>query len=93
MLGSGATGEPKYPLDQAITLANKSKAVRVAVDIPTGLDADLGCVSSCTFQADLTCTFVAPKLGFTKSEALKVLGQVNVCSIGIPQKLLDEVLA
>ena len=42
ILGSGAKGELKDPLLSIITEVNKIKAYKVAIDIPTGLDADSG---------------------------------------------------
>ncbi len=91
MLGTGAHGDPRSPFAEAIEAANQIKAVRVAVDVPTGLDAETGIVGKPTFQADLTCTFVAGKIGFQSPIAQKFLGQVDVCSIGVPKVLLDEI--
>jgi NAD(P)H-hydrate epimerase len=91
MLGTGARGNPRYPLGEVIQAANQSKAVRVAVDVPTGLDAESGTAGEPTFKADLTCTFVAQKTGFQSPVAREYLGQVDVCSIGVPKRLLEEV--
>ena len=91
MLGTGANGDPRSPFAEAIEAANHINAARVAVDIPTGLDAETGTVGKPTFKADLTCTFVAGKIGFQSPGAKKILGQVDVCSIGVPKVLLDDI--
>lgn len=92
MLGSGARGTPRAPLDRWIELANAASARRIAIDIPTGLDADSGEAAPVTFQAQHTLTFVARKPGFERPEAKKVLGEVHVMPIGIPLELVEELL-
>jgi NAD(P)H-hydrate epimerase len=92
MLGTGATGPPRAPWDAAIEMLNEHPARRFAVDLPTGLDCDTGIPSSATFRADYTCTFVAPKLGFTNPLARPYLGTVEVIDIGAPRKLIEAYL-
>ncbi len=88
MLGTGAWGEPREPYVTAIRLANHAAGIRIAVDLPTGLDCDSGTIAATTFRADHTLTMVAEKIGFSKGDALSVLGKVAVVPIGIPQKML-----
>ncbi len=57
--------------------------VVVALDLPSGLDADSGAVDVATVQADVTVTFVAEKVGFSSAEARRVLGRVIVADIGV----------
>src|SRR5207302_9274454 len=47
----------------AIAAMNQSRAYKIAVDIPSGLDADTGRVHGVVFEADLTATMGARKLG------------------------------
>lgn len=100
MLGTGAQGTPREPYANAIRLANHADAIRVAVDIPSGLDCDSGqCAANAkgeadagtVFHADHTLTLVARKLGFNRSPQSSSLGKIQVISIGIPQRLLDEI--
>ena len=90
MLGTGATGNPRSPIAEAIEAANQGDAVRVAIDLPSGLDCDSGDVGTPCFQADFTLTFVAAKPGFTLAAARPYVGEVHTVGIGVPQKLLDE---
>lgn len=92
MLGSGARGTPRAPLDRWIELANAAPAKRIAIDIPTGLDADAGEPAAVTFRADHTLTFVARKPGFHHALAQEFLGEVSVLPIGIPVELVEEML-
>lgn len=90
LLGTGSRGEPRPPLDQVIAQLNASPARRMAVDLPSGLDCDTGQAATSTIRADYTCTFVAPKAGFTSPEARAYLGEVTVIDIGAPRKLLAQ---
>ena len=90
LLGTGAQGAPREPYRTTIEWMNGRPARRLAVDLPSGLDCDTGQPAIPTLQADLTCTFVAPKIGFQAASARCLLGQVHVVSIGLPAKWLRE---
>jgi NAD(P)H-hydrate epimerase len=91
MLGTGATGDPRSPMSDAIEIANALPATRIAIDLPTGLDCDTGVASKTTFLADDTLTFVASKIGFDAPMAREFTGQVHVFPIGVPGELLEEI--
>ena len=93
LLGTGATGAPRQPMDAAIRRINAAKAKRLAVDLPSGLDCDTGEPAEPTIRADHTCTFVAAKIGFANPRAAAHLGQVHVIDIGAPRKLVEEIAA
>jgi len=90
MLGTGARGEPREPYRTAIEWMNRQSALRVAIDVPSGLDCDTGQPVGCCVRADMTCTFVAPKIGFTEPSASEYLGKLHVVSIGVPLGLIAE---
>ena len=90
LLGTGARGGPRPPLDWLIRRLNDYPARRMAVDIPSGLDCDSGQAAQVTFRADHTCSFVAEKPGFAVAGARGYLGQVHVLDIGAPKRLLEE---
>lgn len=90
LLGTGAVGDPQPPLDRAIEQINASAATKLAVDLPSGLDCDTGAASRFTVVAQHTCTFVAMKKGFLAPGAAHYTGQIHVCDIGVPRKLLGE---
>jgi NAD(P)H-hydrate epimerase len=46
LLGTGASGEPRFPLDTAIAAINRAKARRLAVDLPTFVAEKVGFVST-----------------------------------------------
>lgn len=89
LLGTGSTGAPRGVIAGLVKSANAAaRARRVAVDIPTGLDADNGTVGELCFRADATVTFVAAKVGFAGEAARAVLGRVVVADIGVPRELI-----
>jgi NAD(P)H-hydrate epimerase len=90
MWGTGARGEPRFPLDAAICWMNAQPSRRLAVDVPSGLDCDTGVPAAATVRADLTCTFVAAKPGFFRPQAREFLGEVRVVEIGVPPRLVRE---
>jgi NAD(P)H-hydrate epimerase len=91
LLGTGARGEPRPPLDAVIDRLNASPAPKLAVDLPSGLDCDTGIPSQHTIRAAETCTFVAAKTGFLSPQARPYLGRLHVLDIGTPPGLIDRI--
>ena len=92
LLGTGARGEPRSPLANAIDAINLAGRPVMAVDIPSGLDCDTGEPAAHTVVATHTCTFVATKPGFFAPGAERYTGQVHVVDIGAPRKLVEEMV-
>jgi NAD(P)H-hydrate epimerase len=93
LLGTGARGDPRPPLDAVIDMLVASAIPIVAVDIPSGLDCDTGVASAHTIRAAHTCTFVAHKPGFLVPGADHYTGEIHVLDIGAPRRLVEEALA
>ena len=91
LLGTGATGKPRALMADVLRLVNAASVQRVAIDIPTGLDAETGEPSEPTFQADTTLTFVARKRGFAEPGASAFLGEVRVLPIGVPPEVFERI--
>jgi NAD(P)H-hydrate epimerase len=95
MLGTGGTGLPRRAMATAIdvanSVANRRSVKRIAIDIPTGLNAATGEPHPCTFRADVTLTFVAPKIGFESPNAREAIGRVVVLPIGVPPEVIEMV--
>lgn len=90
LFGTGLTRAIEGGLGKVIAWINDSGAPVLAVDSPSGLDADTGEPLGPTVRADRTVTFVAPKIGFDALEAQPWIGDVHVVGIGAPTTLLDE---
>ncbi|HPF13645.1 MAG: NAD(P)H-hydrate epimerase [Planctomycetes bacterium] len=95
LLGTGFEGSLRAPMGtwiEALALvAEQASAPILAVDIPSGLDADSGEALGPTVLATRTVTFVAPKRGFANPAAASFVGEVFVEGIGAPASLIDRV--
>lgn len=81
LLGTGSTGAPRGPVAQA--LARPLRGATVAIDVPSGVEVDTGCVAGPAFRADVTVTFVRSKPGLHVTPGRDFAGQVVVADIGI----------
>ncbi len=85
VVGIGGTGALR---GHAATLARASlagSATRIAVDVPSGVDAGTGAVHDpqAVFDADVTVTFAALKTGLIAAPGRDVCGVVEVVDIGL----------
>jgi len=62
----------------------------VAVDVPSGLNADTGEPCGCSIRADVTVTFQCKKRGFDNPAARRFLGKLVIADIGIPDICFDD---
>ena len=92
LLGTGARGEPRPPLDAVIDQLNAAAAPKLAIDLPSGLDCDAGTAARHTIRAAQTCTFVAAKPGFFAPGAEQYVGRLHVLDIGAPRQVIEKVL-
>lgn len=93
LLGTGASGPPRPPLNRAIAAINRASRPVLAVDLPSGLDADTGRPAEPTVRADHTCTFVAAKAGFLQQAAAPFVGELHVLDVGAPRVLVERLLS
>jgi len=90
ILGTGISGKIREPHASAIDVINKSKAFKLAVDVPSGLDPDTGNTGDKCVKADTTITFHKMKIGMPKRK--DICGIIIVEKIGIPPEAEDGVL-
>ncbi len=84
ILGVGVRGPLRSPVSDALKVFNQSQGLRVAVDIPTGLDPDTGVAVEGTARADITITMHKPKIGLLINQGPLYAGRVLVADIGMP---------
>jgi len=90
LFGTGLQRTLEDPFRAAVNLANDSGAPILAVDIPSGLDADTGDVHGLSIRAEVTVTFIAAKPGFYRKAGPSFCGKVVVAEIGIPRPYIEE---
>ncbi|MFC4245445.1 NAD(P)H-hydrate dehydratase [Natribaculum luteum] len=79
MLGTGISGDLREPAATAARAIDEADATVVAVDVPSGFDADAGDHAENGVEADHVVTFHDEKPGMADLEA-----EVHVADIGIP---------
>jgi hydroxyethylthiazole kinase-like uncharacterized protein yjeF len=69
---------------EIISAVNATDCIKIAVDIPSGISADHGCVlGEHAIKADLTVTFAFPKIGQFSSPGFAYCGEIEVVDIGV----------
>jgi NAD(P)H-hydrate epimerase len=95
LLGTGATGAPRGVTGDAVrALATlEPRPPILALDLPSGFDADAGPGREACVRAAVTATFAAEKVGFAAPGAARHLGRVRVVDIGVPPDLAARLRA
>ena len=83
MLGIGGRGGLRSGAAELAQAAADGAAVTVAVDVPSGIDADTGAVEGAAFPAQHTVTFGAVKPGLVVGEGRGYAGEVHLVDIGL----------
>jgi hydroxyethylthiazole kinase-like uncharacterized protein yjeF len=95
LLGTGKLrpleGVYKKALEKTGRARQERKAKIVAVDLPSGMDADTGAIDPACPFADLTVTLGFPKIGLFSFPGAGRVGVLKIADIGIPDSLADAV--
>ncbi|MEW1643290.1 NAD(P)H-hydrate dehydratase [Streptomyces sp. NPDC091219] len=90
IVGIGGTGGLRPDAARLATLTADSGALVVAVDLPSGVEADSGEVRGAAVRADVTVTFGAHKPGLLIDPAREYAGSVRLVDIGLDAELPAE---
>jgi ADP-dependent NAD(P)H-hydrate dehydratase / NAD(P)H-hydrate epimerase len=90
IFGTGFKGKPAGLFAHAIEKINESDALVVAVDIPSGVQADDGRVEGVAVQADATVSMALLKRGHALFPGKEYCGDVWIGDIGVPQGQLAK---
>ncbi len=78
-------------LDRVTKAKERQPGLRIiALDLPSGLDADSGAVDPACLHADNTITLGFPKLGLFNHPGAERAGKITVADIGIPPYLAEQ---
>ena len=89
IFGIGFSGGLSPIFSQAIQAINRSNLPVLAVDLPSGINADSGEVSQCAVRATVTVTLISKKIGLYLGEARNYCGEVVLDSLTLPKDLLN----
>ena len=68
-----------------------TRAKLIAIDIPTGIDADTGACDDACFPADVTLTLGAPKVGLFRFPGAACVGRLETVPIGLPEDAAADI--
>lgn len=90
LFGVGLSREIAGKYADIIRKMNEAEGIKFAVDIPSGISADTGCVLGTAFRSDVTVTFQAEKRGLLFYPGKEYTGDTIVADIGIRRKVFEE---
>ncbi len=90
LVGVGGTENLKGIVCDILDKINITNAVNIAVDVPTGLNADTGEISKHCFKADYTITMFAGKIGMYLNDGRNVCGKIIVADLGAPNSIIKH---
>ncbi len=85
IFGTGLSRDISGHWKAVIDAINASKAKVVAVDIPSGLNADTGRIQGAAIKADLTVTYIGLKCGLFTGQARDYCGKINFDDLQVPK--------
>ncbi len=88
LFGTGLARAIESPEREVIEAANAHPAPKIAIDIPSGVDADTGAVLGAAIQANATVTFIARKPGHILFPGRALAGSVELADIGVRDALI-----
>jgi NAD(P)H-hydrate epimerase len=95
LLGTGKMRPLEGLFKQVLEKVNSVKQTRkfsvIAVDLPSGMDADTGAIDPACPYANLTVTLAFPKVGLYKFPGAERAGKIKIVDIGIPETLADDI--
>ena len=83
LFGIGLRGKPNAAAAVVIAAINASHKPVLALDIPSGLDAETGAGANHAVHATVTVTFIAVKPGLITGRGIEAVGMLRLCSLGI----------
>jgi len=89
VFGTGLNSTVQEPFASIFEQLNAWHYPIVALDIPSGLDANTGEILGSAINATLTITFGFPKIGFLRKQGPECTGIVRVVDISIPKELIQ----
>ena len=91
VFGTGFHGElPAAAADMFGCANTECRALKIAVDIPSGINGDSGAAAENAFRADITLVLGAMKKGLLNHPACELCGETAVLDIGITDDCYNE---
>ncbi len=85
IFGTGFKGDLSAPLISLFAHCEKSTAIKVSIDVPSGVNASSSEVAIGAFKADFTLTFIALKQGLLTGKAMAYCGRLYLAELGVAE--------
>lgn len=92
LIGYSISGSPRGASAELIQWANHTAIPCLALDLPSGLDPNLGAVHQPCIRAEATLTLAAPKLGLLTEGAAQFVGELYLADIGVPAEVYNTMM-
>ena len=90
VFGTGFDGELPYECKKFFEAANLTNALKIALDVPSGVNCDTGLADESSFRADYTYAFAAFKYAHILKAALPFCGKSEIVDIGISENDINS---
>lgn len=91
IFGTGLNGQPEQSWLQAIEVINGSKIPVLAIDVPSGLEANSGNVLGLAIKATVTVTFISKKIGLFTGEGREYCGEIICDDLDLPKEIFKQI--
>lgn len=91
LFGTGLNKPVTGVMAHAVDAINMSDLPVIAIDIPSGLNANTGVVMGCAVAADCTVTFIGLKQGQFTGQAADYCGEIIYDALGVSDAVLQSV--
>jgi len=90
LLGTGIRGEVSSDYHKAIKAINETPCPVLALDLPSGLNADTGRVCGIAVRAACTISFIGLKQGLLTGEAVEYCGELHFSELSVPRLIYTQ---
>lgn len=91
LLGIGIANEVTPLYHDVIAIINATMLPVLAIDVPSGLDADTGTVLGTAIQATSTITFIGLKQGLFTNDGPDCSGSIHLASLDLPRQIYANI--
>lgn len=91
LFGTGLSRDIEGKYYEVISQINKTKAIKLSIDIPSGINGDNGKVMAIAVKADKTYTLAAYKTGLLINDSRSYCGEISLLDIGIKQSTIETI--
>ena len=91
LIGTGLNRALEDEWYDAVAMINASPKPVLAVDIPSGLNANTGATHGIAIHAEHTMTFIGQKMGMYTAQARHHCGEIHFASLGVADTLYNQI--